>query len=157
MDREERCVAAEEDDDESTSSDDDEARRPPFCTANVEGVAMNRAVAKIMVTRGEGCRCRCCIMMFFINRFRRMSFDIVEPNKSRELQDESFCCCCCILALFCKPIVSYHLLSPPDTIDVVSMLLLLYSWCVLLCCVLLLGGEAGRGCGCRNFYVNSKA
>ena len=63
LDREERCVAEEEDDDdESGSSDDDEARRPPFCIANV-GVAMNRAVAKIMVTRGEGCRCRCCIMM----------------------------------------------------------------------------------------------
>lgn len=64
MDREELCVVAAEDDDESTSSDVDEARRPPFCiAANVEGVAINRAVTKTMVTRGEGCRCRCCIMM----------------------------------------------------------------------------------------------
>ena len=65
LDREERWVAAA-DDDESTSVDNDEARRPPFCTANVEGVAMNRAVAKIRVTRGDECRCRCCIMIVFL-------------------------------------------------------------------------------------------
>ena len=157
LDREERCVAEEEDDDESTSVDVDEARRPPFCIAANVGVAMNRAVAKIMVTRGE-CRCRCCIMMFFfviIIDSDECRLNIVEPNKTRELQDESFCCCC-ILALFCKPIV-----SPPSLasrydrccVDVVVVLQLVLCCCVVCCC----GANRARGCGCRNFHVNSKA
>lgn len=69
----------------------------------------------------------------------KVVFDIVEPNKTRELQDESFCCCC-ILALICKPIVP-SLASRYNRccVDVVVV-----GTIVGVCCVVA-GRRIGRG------------